>query len=240
MKKMLDKPSKTIPCIMMLMLLSLVSFKGDSRFVETVKVESSMTQNLEVEDKSSNKVVVVSTPVVSTPVSVEEIKQKPVYKPRIDTVQKVKIQAKKKPALSRGGSPIKQTAEVETIKIYIRQIASKYDMDPELIMSVVYQESRFNPNAKNGNCLGLMQVSKRWHSSRAAKLGVKDFYDPYSNILLGVDYLSELHAQYKDMRLVLMLYNMEHKTALRLYKSGQISNYAKTIISRAGEYKKGE
>jgi soluble lytic murein transglycosylase-like protein len=142
--------------------------------------------------------------------------------------------------LSRGGSPFKHKDERETINDYVRDISKQYNMDPTLIMSVIQQESEYNPKAKNGNCLGLMQVSARWHKDRADRLGVTDFYDAYSNVLLGVDYLSELRDKYKDMRLVLMLYNMEHDTAVRLYKSGQISNYAKTIIARAEQYKKGE
>jgi soluble lytic murein transglycosylase-like protein len=142
--------------------------------------------------------------------------------------------------LSRGGTPLKPPSQRDMINMYVRDITSKYNMDPELIMSVIQQESEYNPRAKNGNCLGLMQVSSYWHKERVAKLGVTDFYDPYSNILIGVDYLSELYSQYKDMRLVLMLYNMEHNTALRMYRNGQISYYARTIITRAENYKKGE
>jgi hypothetical protein len=37
-----------------------------------------------------------------------------------------------------------------------------------------------------------------------------------------------------------MVYNMERKTALNMYKQGHISNYAKTILARAEQYKKGE
>jgi soluble lytic murein transglycosylase-like protein len=142
--------------------------------------------------------------------------------------------------LSRGGSPFKQKTEREMINDYTRDISAKYNMDPTLIMSVIQQESEYNPKAKNGNCLGLMQVSSYWHKNRAEKLGITDFYDPYSNILLGIDYLSELYSQYKDMRLVLMLYNMDHNTAISMFKNGQISSYAKTIIARAEQYKKGE
>jgi soluble lytic murein transglycosylase-like protein len=142
--------------------------------------------------------------------------------------------------LSRGGSPFKQKTEHEIINDYVRDISAKYNMDPTLIMSVIQQESEYNPKAKNGNCLGLMQVSSYWHRDRASKLGITDFYDAYSNILLGVDYLSELYTKHKDMRLVLMLYNMEHNTAISMFKNGQISSYAKTIIARAEQYKKGE
>ena len=129
---------------------------------------------------------------------------------------------------------------IDPIDIFIGEITSRYDnVRPELIKSIIFRESTFNPNAKNGNHLGLMQVSTRWHSDRANKLGVTDFYDPYSNILLGTDYISELMTKHNDEALVLMLYSMRHDTAFNMYRQGQISNYAKTVLSLAEEYKKG-
>lgn len=146
----------------------------------------------------------------------------------------------KQVVLSRGGDPFKQLTEKDLIKNYTIEISAKYNMDPALIMGIIQVESEFNPKAKNGNCLGLMQISKRWHADRAARLRVTDFYDSYSNVLLGVDYISELLNRYKDPRLVLMLYNMEHNTALKLYKEGKISTYAKTVLAKAEEFRKGE
>jgi soluble lytic murein transglycosylase-like protein len=144
------------------------------------------------------------------------------------------------PSLSHKDFIKKPLDERETINKYIQDISARYNIEPELIMSIVQQESDYNPKAKNGKCLGLMQVSTYWHDDRAARLGVTDFYDPYGNILLGVDYLSELLKQYKDKTLVLMLYSMDHDTAFKMYKNGQISSYAKTVIARAEKYKKGE
>lgn len=129
----------------------------------------------------------------------------------------------------------------EIINIYIEEICRRYkNVDSDLVKSIVYHESRYNPKATNGKCLGLMQVSTRWHSTRAEKLGVTNFYDPYSNILLGVDYLSELIDDYKDPALALMLYNMKHDDALSLYSHGIISGYAKSVLATAGDYKKGD
>jgi hypothetical protein len=128
----------------------------------------------------------------------------------------------------------------EVINGYIREVCLRYNVEPELVMSIVYHESRYNPKAKNGDCIGLMQLNRRWHVGRAKKLGVTDFYDPYSNILLGVDYLSELLNEYKDPKLVLMLYNMKHSTALKLYKRGKTTKYVKSVITMSNSYKKGE
>ena len=134
-----------------------------------------------------------------------------------------------------------ETINEETARKYVDEITKSYpNVKPELVMSVIYHESRFNSTAKTGNCLGLMQISTRWHKDRAKRLGVTDFYDPYSNILLGVDYLSDLTTQHEDIRLVLMLYNMNHRTAFKLYKQGKTSKYALSVLDMAEKYKKGE
>ena len=123
--------------------------------------------------------------------------------------------------------------EEQIIDGYVDSICEMYSMDPALIKSVIWHESRYNPKAQNGNCLGLMQISTRWHTGRAEKLGITDFYDPYSNILLGVDYLSEILQNCQDPALALMVYNMGGAKALSLYNAGHISNYAQSVLQRA-------
>ena len=134
----------------------------------------------------------------------------------------------------------KPTSE-EVIDEYIRDICTMYDnVEPELVMSVVWHESRYNPNViSSANCVGLMQISPFWHKSRAYELGVESLFDPKGNILVGVDYLSELIKQYEDVRLALMLYNMDHDKALELYNKGEISYYAKSVLERAEMLKNG-
>lgn len=121
----------------------------------------------------------------------------------------------------------------EEIDGYVSDICKFYKIDEELVHSIIWHESRYNPSAVRGNCVGLMQVSTKWHSDRAVRLGIVDFYDPYSNILLGVDYLNELYTNNKSTTLVLMLYNMEHKTARAMYSRGITSDYARSVIDRA-------
>ena len=219
MKKILDKLSITSLCIVILLSFSITPIKYEPSPIKDTTIIKQV-------DTSTTKTIAMQPPI-------EEPKTEP--------------RTYKKKALSRGGSiptnpkpNSKPKNQHDIINDYARDIGLKYNIEPELIMSMIYQESRYDPKAKNGNCLGLMQVSSYWHKNRASKLGVSDFYDPYSNILLGVDYISELYTKYKDIRLVLMMYNMDNNTALRLYKNGQISDYAKTVISRAEKYKKGE
>jgi soluble lytic murein transglycosylase-like protein len=125
----------------------------------------------------------------------------------------------------------------EEINSYVDDICTRYsNVGQALVKSVIFHESTYNPNTTNGDCVGLMQISMRWHKDRASKLGVTNFYDPYGNILLGVDYLSELMNQYKDIKLVLMLYNMNHDSAFKLYREGNISYYAKSVLSKAEQF----
>lgn len=129
--------------------------------------------------------------------------------------------------------PVVKT-DKDRINEYVSLICDGYsNVTPELIQSVIMSESSYDPNAKNGDYVGLMQVGQRWHRERASNLGVEDLYDPYGNILVGVDYLDELIASTNgDCALALMIYNMGYKKAYQLYSSGHISSYASTILSR--------
>lgn len=101
-----------------------------------------------------------------------------------------------------------------------------------LIYSVMYHESRYQPNVSNGSCVGLMQVSTKWHKTRAEKLGVLDFYDIYGNVMIGTDYLSELIDIYKSEYLALMVYHGE-ANAVEKFNNGGTSWYAESVLSMA-------
>jgi hypothetical protein len=234
MKKIVDKPSKTVLYVITLLLFGTITLRGDASLSRSADIQEKPVKVIAKIAESSDK---VNNAIVVAKVTEAVVAPKPEIKTEIKP--QVKIEKTFKP-LSRGGDTSKEFKEHEKINNYIREIAPKYNIEPELIMSMIVSESDYDPNATTGKCLGLMQVSTRWHGDRAKRLGVDDFYDPYSNILLGVDYLSELFAEYKDTRLVLMMYNMDHKRALDRFENGQISNYAKTIIERAENLKKGE
>jgi len=149
------------------------------------------------------------------------------------------ITTKKEPIEIPTEEPPKQLTQRELIDEYVSEISNLYNFDKYIIHSVIWHESRYEPNAKNTTHLGLMQVSTRWHMGRAERLGVTNFYDPYGNILLGVDYLSEISNRYDDIRLVLMTYNMGDKRAKELFNNGDISNYALSVLNRAEELRTG-
>lgn len=114
------------------------------------------------------------------------------------------------------------------------EIGEMYGVCPELLQAMIEKESTGNPDAVNGGCIGLMQISKRWHLDRMERLGVDDLFDPYSNILVGADYISELAEKHGDVALVLMVYHGESK-AFENDRNGIISSYAKGILERSEE-----
>ena len=117
---------------------------------------------------------------------------------------------------------------------YIEIICQDKHICPELVESIIEAESSWNPKAQNGDCIGLMQVSRSWHKDRMARLGVTDLTDPYDNILVGVDYLSELFERYEDVGAVLMKYNGDSRLPEYL-KTGEMSEYAEKILTRSAE-----
>ena len=119
----------------------------------------------------------------------------------------------------------------EEYQEYCEKIGEMYCVCPELLMAMIETESSGNPNATNGTCKGLMQVSEKWHRDRMERLGVKDIYDPYGNILVATDYLMELAEKYEDIGLVLDVYNGNSK-AMQNAENGILSEYAAKILYR--------
>lgn len=117
---------------------------------------------------------------------------------------------------------------------YIYDISEQYNVCPELIMAIVEAESSGKADARNGGCIGLMQVYEKYHKDRMKRLGVTDLYDPYSNILVGTDILMELAERYGDLPLVLMKYNGS-SDAVQRAESGNYTKYAEDIMKRSEE-----
>ena len=115
---------------------------------------------------------------------------------------------------------------------YCEDVGQEYCIAPELLESIIITESMGNADAENDGCIGLMQINEKYHKDRMKHLMVTDLYDPYSNILVGADYLMELADKYGDVALVLMVFHGE-KDALEKNEQGIISNYAKEILERS-------
>ena len=107
----------------------------------------------------------------------------------------------------------------------IREAAKRYSVDADLITSVIAAESNFDPKAiSRRNARGLMQLLP----TTAARLGVKNIFDPQENIDAGAHYLSDLLLLYKnDLALTLAAYNAGPE---RVERFGQrVPPFAETI-----------
>lgn len=112
----------------------------------------------------------------------------------------------------------------------------EYNIAPELLEAIAYTESRYQPDAENSSCKGLMQISVRWHEERMEKLGTTDIYDSGQNMHLAADYLSELFEEYEDPGLVLMKYNGSGKEQISHYmETGEMSEYARGVLDKSEE-----
>lgn len=122
---------------------------------------------------------------------------------------------------------------------YVCEIAEEYNLEPELIVAMIETESSGKADAvSSAKCIGLMQVSPKWHKDRMERLGVTDLTDPYGNILVGCDFVAELFGKYNDVHTVLMAYNEgEYHGAIERAENGDYSNYAKKIVKRWNELK---
>ncbi len=94
----------------------------------------------------------------------------------------------------------------------IAQQAAAYQVDPDLVWSIIYEETYFSPwkNGKDGE-VGLMQVMPATAREWATEKGARDIErqiaanpsealkDPRRNIDVGCWYLQKFNEQYRDI-----------------------------------------
>ena len=91
--------------------------------------------------------------------------------------------------------------------------ARNYHLDPALLAAVIYQESKFHPDARSDRgAVGLMQLLPDTAEGIAERTGgsqfrVSDLYDPEINVRYGAWYLRHLLDKYGSERLALAAYN---------------------------------
>jgi len=101
-------------------------------------------------------------------------------------------------------------------EIPIRQYATQYNFDPDLIKAIIYTESRGNPIAYNAKekAVGLMQLRDLAIVDAARYLRVpipsrKELFDPQKNIQFGTAYLASQRQRWncKDVWQTISCYN---------------------------------
>lgn len=122
----------------------------------------------------------------------------------------------------------------EDVKEISEELGQRYNMCPEVIQSISWIESRFDPQAESGGCVGIMQVSPRWHKDRMERLGVTDLKDARQNMTVAVDYLAEMLVDGEDMEEALMQYHGESHISERL-NAGEMSEYVAAVLELSAE-----
>jgi peptidoglycan lytic transglycosylase len=130
-------------------------------------------------------------------------------------------------------------------KQIVRGHARNYDLDPALLAAVIYQESKFKPDAKSSSgAIGLMQLLPSTAEGIALHTGgsrfqVDDLYDPEINVRYGAWYLRHLLQKYDDERTALAAYNAGQDNVDRWRAAGRDIAFAETrhYVDRVEELK---
>jgi hypothetical protein len=114
----------------------------------------------------------------------------------------------------------------------IDHASNRYNVDRNLIKSVIKAESDFDANctSKKG-AMGLMQLMP----GTAKELGVENPYDPYENIMAGTKYLKGLLKRYdNDTNSALAAYNWGMGNLER--NPGKLPRETRTYIARVNKF----
>ncbi len=155
----------------------------------------------------------------------DERKIETVVRERQKIPKKIQAVAPKKPcakiAKTTGAKPLKQACRKADSRLpasvpyssIINAKCEKYDVDPNLVRSIIKTESDFNPSAvSQKGARGLMQLMP----STASDMGVRKIFDPAQNIDGGVKYLHYLLNCFNgDVELSVAAYNCGQGRVIR-------------------------
>jgi len=123
----------------------------------------------------------------------------------VPTEEIIEVEADKTP--SAVPEPVKPQPTNRPIRIEeaLSAASQKNNISPDLLRSVIRAESGFNPGARSPKgAQGLMQLMP----ATAARMGVRDAFDPVQNVDGGARYLRELLGRYdNNLTFALAAYN---------------------------------
>ena len=105
----------------------------------------------------------------------------------------------------------------------IEATARKYKLNPYLVLGIIYTESRCDPQAKNGSCLGLMQVSRKCWDKQLKAAGIIKTIQGYFSVAPAINagcyvLAHYLHASNGDMKKALKRYGGFSSTETARFK----------------------
>ena len=96
------------------------------------------------------------------------------------------------------------------IAYFVREAGKKYDIEPEIIASIIVVESGVRPHViSRGGDYGLMQVRYKVHKDKVKS--ANHLLDPKTNIFIGTRIFKQYYEQKKDLRKALIRYSGGNK-----------------------------
>lgn len=129
----------------------------------------------------------------------------------------------------------------DDLQIYITDLCEEANISPLLVFAIIEQESHYNADVIGDNCnsYGLMQIQAKWQQERMNKLGCTDLLNPYENVKIGIDILTELFSENSDWYWVLMAYNGGCSYANNRIEQGILtSDYADAVLEKVSKFKR--
>ena len=126
----------------------------------------------------------------------------------------------------------------EDLQCYIIRLCEQKHIPPEIVIAMIARESDFNASAcgDNGYSHGLMQIQPRFWRDLMDRLNCNDLFDPYQNVTVGIEILSDkLNTYGGNIAKALTAYNAGDAGAWNLYFSEGVtaSPYAIAVMSYA-------
>lgn len=119
----------------------------------------------------------------------------------------------------------------DDIRSECEMAGAEYGVCPELLEAIAWKESRFHKDAKNGSCIGVMQINSSVHSKRLEVYGI-DQYSLRAQCRVAASILADLAKEYAeegeeaDAGCILMAYHGENNPSEK-----NLSSYADTILT---------
>lgn len=119
---------------------------------------------------------------------------------------------------------------------YIKEYSEEFDLDPWLVVSVIWVESKFDSDARSSkDARGLMQVTPQTGAWAAEKLELEGYdddmlYQPKTNINIGCWYLDNLRSEFDgNLDLVIAAYNGGSGNVTDWLKDNRYSDDGKSL-----------
>lgn len=109
----------------------------------------------------------------------------------------------------------------------VGEVSAQYGLNPFILLSVIREESRFDPNARSiAGALGLMQIMPQTALAldRHLKLDIGDVSEIYNirvNVSIGAYYLNSLLKEFVSLPVALAAYNAGHDRVREWIREGR-------------------